>query len=126
MFCTRCGHENPDDARFCAQCGAPLARADYPSGPDATSIFSPGALEDYAAAAGDEQADEHVGAVDALPPGSALLVVKPETLLQWHRDLFSLVWRHKSKARVGRPPLTPEVVALRPNTATASLSASAT
>jgi hypothetical protein len=75
VFCTRCGHENPDDARFCAQCGAPLARADYPAGPDATSIFSPGALEDYAAAA-DEQAEEHVGAVDALPPGSALLVVK--------------------------------------------------
>jgi FHA domain/zinc-ribbon domain len=76
VFCTRCGHENPDDARFCAQCGAPLARADYQAGPDATSIFSPGALEDYAASAGDEQADEHVGAVDALPPGSALLVVK--------------------------------------------------
>jgi len=78
VFCTRCGHENPDDARFCAQCGAPLARSDYPAGPDATSIFSPGALEDYAAAAagGEEPADEHVGAVDALPPGSALLVVK--------------------------------------------------
>src|SRR5262249_19321852 len=43
---------------------------------------------------------------------SALLVVKPETLLQWHRDLFKLVWRHKSRARVGRPPLTSEVIAL--------------
>ncbi len=43
---------------------------------------------------------------------SALLVVKPETLLQWHRDLFRLVWRHTSKAKVGRPPLTPEVIAL--------------
>src|SRR4051812_26571956 len=30
---------------------------------------------------------------------SALLVVKPETLLQWHRDLFRLVWRHRSKAK---------------------------
>jgi pSer/pThr/pTyr-binding forkhead associated (FHA) protein len=77
VFCTRCGHENPDDARFCAQCGAPLARSDYPGGPDATSVFTPGALEDYAAtAAGEEPGDEHRGAVDALPPGSALLVVK--------------------------------------------------
>jgi pSer/pThr/pTyr-binding forkhead associated (FHA) protein len=77
VFCTRCGHENPDDARFCAQCGAPLARADYPGGPDATSVFTPGALEDYAAAAGGEEpGDEHRGAVDALPAGSALLVVK--------------------------------------------------
>ena len=24
MFCTRCGHRNRDDARFCAECGAPL------------------------------------------------------------------------------------------------------
>jgi putative transposase len=39
-------------------------------------------------------------------------VVKPETLLQWHRDLFRLVWYHKSKAKVGRPPLAPEVIAL--------------
>ncbi len=22
-FCTECGRENPDDARFCSQCGAP-------------------------------------------------------------------------------------------------------
>jgi len=42
----------------------------------------------------------------------ALLVVKPATLLQWHRELFRLVWRHKSKAKVGRPHLTPEVIAL--------------
>jgi pSer/pThr/pTyr-binding forkhead associated (FHA) protein len=72
VFCTRCGHENPDDARFCAQCGAPLARADYPAGPDATSIFQPGTFEEPA----ELPAEEHAGAVDALPPGSALLVVK--------------------------------------------------
>ncbi|HEY0237100.1 MAG TPA: zinc-ribbon domain-containing protein, partial [Friedmanniella sp.] len=23
-FCTNCGHDNPDGANFCAQCGAPL------------------------------------------------------------------------------------------------------
>ncbi len=24
MFCTRCGHRNPEDARFCANCGSVL------------------------------------------------------------------------------------------------------
>ncbi|HWC32598.1 MAG TPA: FHA domain-containing protein [Actinomycetota bacterium] len=24
MYCTRCGHRNPQDARFCAKCGHPL------------------------------------------------------------------------------------------------------
>jgi len=27
-----------------------------------------------------------------------LLIVQPDTLLRWHRELFRLVWRHKSKA----------------------------
>jgi len=75
VFCTRCGHENPDDSRFCAQCGAPLSRAGEPVGssPEATSIIS-GAFEELP---GTDEADEsHAGAVDALPAGSALLVVK--------------------------------------------------
>ena len=57
MFCTRCGHENPDDARFCAQCGAPLSRAEYAASPDATSIFQPGTFDEGGIP--DEQADEH-------------------------------------------------------------------
>ena len=28
MYCTKCGHPNPDDANFCARCGATLAAAD--------------------------------------------------------------------------------------------------
>ena len=71
MFCTRCGHDNPDDARFCAQCGAPLSRVEYAASPDATSIFQPGVFDE--AVPGEEHGDEHAGAVDALP---ALLVVK--------------------------------------------------
>ena len=43
---------------------------------------------------------------------SALLLVKPETLLQWHKKLFKLVWRRKSAVRVGRPKLSEEVIAL--------------
>jgi hypothetical protein len=63
VFCTRCGHDNPDDARFCAQCGAPLARVEYAASPDATSIFQPGAFDEGPA---DESGEE----------ASALLVVK--------------------------------------------------
>jgi putative transposase len=40
----------------------------------------------------------------------ALLVVKPDTLITWHRQLFKLVWRRKSRTGVGRPALAPEVV----------------
>jgi putative transposase len=32
----------------------------------------------------------------------ALHLVKPDTLLRWHRDLFKLLWRRKSRAK-GRP-----------------------
>jgi putative transposase len=44
----------------------------------------------------------------------ALVIVRPDTVLRWHRDLFRRVWRRKSKPKKkpGRPPLTGEVVAL--------------
>ncbi len=42
----------------------------------------------------------------------ALHVVQPETLLRWHRDLFSLHWRRCSRRRVGRPSLDADAVAL--------------
>ena len=79
MFCTSCGSENPPDSRFCAHCGAsldqspvvtPSGRADTPS---LISAVAPAPAENDA---GDFFADAHQGAVDALPPGSALLVVK--------------------------------------------------
>jgi hypothetical protein len=28
VYCTRCGHANPDEASFCASCGQPLQAAD--------------------------------------------------------------------------------------------------
>jgi hypothetical protein len=45
---------------------------------------------------------------------AALVIVQPDTVLRWHRDLFRWVWRRKSKQRrrCGRPPLTDEIVAL--------------
>ena len=89
-FCTACGRQNPDDARFCSQCGTRLVTAPPPpqvpaaevppqpgapaAGPDATMTFR--------APAKSEQAedrplnDEDAAAVDALPQGSALLVVQ--------------------------------------------------
>jgi transposase InsO family protein len=44
----------------------------------------------------------------------ALVIVQPDTVLRWHRDLFRWVWRRRSKStgRRGRPPLTDEIVAL--------------
>ena len=42
----------------------------------------------------------------------ALVVVKPDTLLSWHRRGFRLYWKKKSQARKGRPPTSPEIIAL--------------
>ena len=44
----------------------------------------------------------------------ALIIVQPDTVLRWHRDLFRRYWRRKSRSRsqCGRPPLTEDVVAL--------------
>jgi putative transposase len=43
----------------------------------------------------------------------ALLLVKPETLLRWHREGFRLFWRRKSRPSGPREPrLTPDIVAL--------------
>lgn len=33
MFCSKCGAENPDSARFCQKCGASLAAPPPPSSP---------------------------------------------------------------------------------------------
>lgn len=41
-----------------------------------------------------------------------LLIIQPDTLLRWHRDLFKHFWRHRSQLRGGRPPLSPEIISL--------------
>ena len=51
----------------------------------------------------------------------ALLVVQPDTLLRWHRDLFTLVWRRKSRRRDGPRRLRTEVVDLIRTMATANV-----
>jgi len=75
VFCTQCGHQNPDGSRFCARCGAALAAAaptaSGPS-PDTTSTISLSALE----GALDVPPTEDGPDVEAPPAGTALLVVK--------------------------------------------------
>jgi putative transposase len=41
-----------------------------------------------------------------------LLIIQPDTLLRWHRDLFKHFWRHQSRHRGGHLPLSPEIIAL--------------
>jgi putative transposase len=40
---------------------------------------------------------------------SALLIVKPATVIAWHRKGFRLYWSWKSRCREGRPAVSPEV-----------------
>jgi putative transposase len=41
-----------------------------------------------------------------------LFIVQPDTLLRWHRELFRLVWKRKSKAASHKPKLALETIAL--------------
>ncbi|MFD3944723.1 FHA domain-containing protein [Streptomyces sp. NPDC058579] len=80
--CTRCGHRNAADSRFCSHCGTPLrggANVERPS--ETTSTISISGLEAYdAEVTGQTQlpslSPEALAAVEALPAGSALLVVR--------------------------------------------------
>jgi putative transposase len=38
-----------------------------------------------------------------------LIIVKPETVIKWHRQGFKLYWRWKSKVPVGRPKIDMEI-----------------
>ena len=42
----------------------------------------------------------------------ALLIVQPDTLLRWHRDLFRFYWRLKSKRKQNNPKIPPETINL--------------
>jgi transposase InsO family protein len=43
---------------------------------------------------------------------SALHLVKPETLLRWHRDLFRLYWKRKSRPKNRKPRIPQETIDL--------------
>ena len=81
VFCTNCGQENPQDARFCARCGSPLTRPGGPIEPErggavettsTISLTGIEALEEHP----EEETFAAEAAVDTLPPDAALLVVK--------------------------------------------------
>ncbi|ROQ27348.1 zinc ribbon protein [Streptomyces sp. PanSC19] len=80
--CTRCGHRNTADSRFCSHCGTPLrggAAAERAS--ETTSTISISGIEAYEAEITGQTAlpslsPEALAAVEALPSGSALLVVR--------------------------------------------------
>jgi pSer/pThr/pTyr-binding forkhead associated (FHA) protein len=62
MVCRNCGHRNPSDAHFCANCGSPLQD-------DTTISFIPAELEE-------EAAEETALPQSELESGQALLVVQ--------------------------------------------------
>jgi pSer/pThr/pTyr-binding forkhead associated (FHA) protein len=87
-FCTQCGHQNPDGSRFCSQCGSRLEAA-TPAEPAAGGSEKPGEMTstitfggslpdaEQRSASDDRSLNESdAAAVDALPVGSALLVVQ--------------------------------------------------
>ncbi len=82
LVCTRCGNRNAENARFCSNCGAPLRAGSVPErASETTSTISISGLEAYdAEVTGQTQmpslSPEAQAAVDALPLGSALLVVR--------------------------------------------------
>ncbi len=73
-FCTECGHQNPDSARFCSHCGHRLIAPDGPVDTTSTLNFGGPDRSETESDANLSAADE--AAVEALPRGSALLVVQ--------------------------------------------------
>ncbi len=79
-FCTACGQQNPDDARFCSQCGSRLVSKDStpgagdgePSDNTSTITFGVPTVD----ASDRKLSPVDAAAVDALPEGHALLVVQ--------------------------------------------------
>ncbi|RJL20829.1 FHA domain-containing protein [Bailinhaonella thermotolerans] len=82
VYCTQCGHANPEDARFCSNCGTPLKRAEQPRPDqprtdqiaDTTTTISISGIEAYEGETGEAMIAD-TGAVEALRPDTALLVV---------------------------------------------------
>ncbi len=80
-FCTNCGHRNPDEARFCSQCGTRLETAPPVSSEGAgesTATIQIGGPPDATPKTdtSDRLNPVDAAAVDALPSGHALLVVQ--------------------------------------------------
>ena len=73
-FCTECGHENPAGSKFCSQCGHRLVATD--GGTESTSTIHFGVPDRGDAESDNDLSSVDEAAVDALPRGSALLIVQ--------------------------------------------------
>jgi pSer/pThr/pTyr-binding forkhead associated (FHA) protein len=74
-FCTQCGHQNPDDSKFCSNCGAALRAGSERAGGDTSSTTISFGVPEGAEDTSDLSAADQA-AVEALPGGSALLIVR--------------------------------------------------
>jgi pSer/pThr/pTyr-binding forkhead associated (FHA) protein len=78
--CSNCGHSNADDARFCSNCGtalSPVDTAGSSGSPGETSTITiQGVDVGEVPEKGEGLSAADQAAVDALPPASALLVVR--------------------------------------------------
>ncbi|MDP9068096.1 MAG: zinc-ribbon and FHA domain-containing protein [Actinomycetota bacterium] len=67
MYCTNCGHKNPEGSNFCASCGTPLT--DRVGGHDTTITFATPELET------DLEEEVHISP-EELEDGRGVLIVK--------------------------------------------------
>jgi pSer/pThr/pTyr-binding forkhead associated (FHA) protein len=88
MYCTNCGHRNPEGSNFCSSCGAALAES---GGTETTVTFLPGELE------ADLEEEVHISP-EELEGGRGVLIVKrgPNAGSKFFLDADS--------TRVGRHP----------------------
>ena len=79
-YCTACGSQNPDDAKFCSQCGTKIVSSDSGTAPEpsgeSTATITFGVSKDKTDTSDRQLSPVDAAAVDALPPGHALLVVQ--------------------------------------------------
>ena len=66
MYCTNCGHKNPEGSNFCSSCGTPLKEG---ASADTTITFMPGELES------DLEEEVHISP-EELEGGRGVLIVK--------------------------------------------------
>jgi pSer/pThr/pTyr-binding forkhead associated (FHA) protein len=88
MYCTNCGHKNPEGANFCSSCGAALTDT---GGTDTTITFAPAELE------ADLDEEIHISP-EELEGGRGVLVVKrgPNAGSKYYMD--------SDATRIGRHP----------------------
>jgi FHA domain/zinc-ribbon domain len=88
MFCTNCGHRNPEGANFCSSCGAPLGAGESS---DTTVSFMPGELE------ADLEEEVHISP-DEVEGGRGVLIVKRGP------NAGSKFWLDTDVTHIGRHP----------------------